>query len=130
MSNLPSQSSSTEIPAWMIEAFHVIDRMDAQSFAKFITPDGKMRFGNGPFMEGRVAIEQGVSGFFGTLGGISHRLERAWVLPDAHALQGVVTYTSKAGKKVEIPFTDIFVMAEGGLVKEWLVYSDMAPLYS
>ncbi len=113
----------------MTEAFQVIDQMDAAAFARLITADGRMRFGNGPFMEGRQQIENGVAGFFASLQGLSHRLERAWTLPDAHALQGVVTYTRKDGKRVEIPFTDVFVMAPDGRVKEWLVYSDMAPLF-
>jgi hypothetical protein len=125
-----TKQASTQIPSWMVEAFQIIDQMDARSFARLITPNGRMRFGNGPFMEGREAIEKGVDQFFGSLRGISHRLERAWVLPDAHALQGRVTYTRPDGKSVDIPFTDVFVMAEDGLVKEWLVYSDMAPLFS
>ncbi len=125
-----NQAQSTEIPSWMREAFAVIDRRDAAGFARLMTEDGIFRFGNGPAAIGRPAIESAVAQFFASLGGISHQLERAWSLPDAQALQGVVTYTRPDGKSFKIPFMDAFVTDKSGLVKEWLVYSDMAPLFS
>ncbi len=122
--------SSKQIPHWMIEAFQVIDRKDAKSFAKFISPNGVMRFGNGPLMQGREQIETSVAGFFDSLQGLSHTLYRSWSADDAQCLQGLVKYTRKDGKVFEIPFTDVFVMGADGQVQEWLVYSDMTPLFS
>ena len=128
--NPMNEKRSTEIPSWMREAFAVIDQRDAAGFARLMTEDGAFRFGNGPAAVGRTAIQAAVAQFFSSLGGISHKLERAWSLPDAQALQGVVTYTRLDGKTVQIPFMDTFVMEPSGLVKEWFVYSDMAPLFS
>lgn len=121
---------SKNIPHWMKEAFQIIDRKDAQSFAKLISNDGIMRFGNGPVMKGREEIATSVANFFSSLESLSHTLERAWVQDDAQCLQGLVKYTRKDGKVFDIPFTDVFVMGKNGEVAEWLVYSDMTPLFS
>ena len=111
------------------DLFRTIDARDSRKFTSFLTPDATFRFGNAPAISGHAAIEQAVAGFFASLKALSHRLIATWEQGDSLALQGEVTYTRHDGSQITLPFANIFRLRDG-LVREYLIYADVAPLYA
>ncbi len=115
-------------PAWA-ELFRAIDGRDATAFAAFIADDGDFRFGNAPPVVGRAAVRDAVAGFFGAIGGCSHRMLRTWHSPGAAACEGEVTYTRLDGSKLTVPFANVFVL-RGAEIASYRIYIDNGPLFS
>ena len=109
--------------------FDAIDRMDAAGFTSFLTEDAVFRFGNAPQVNGQANIQASVEGFFSSIAGIKHRILNVWENQKSIAIQGEVTYIRKDGKKITLPFANVFKM-QGSLIREYLIYIDIAPLFA
>jgi len=111
------------------DLFRTIDLKDSARFVRFLASDATFRFGNAPAITGHAAIEQAVAGFFASLQSLSHRMIATWERGDSLALQGEVTYTRHDGSQVTLPFANVFRLRDG-LISEYLIYADVAPLYA
>lgn len=109
--------------------FASIDRMDTESFVSFLTEDCTFRFGSAPEAVGRDAIAAAVGGFFASISGLSHSIERVVNTDECIAVEGSVTYTRHDGSEIALPFCDIFE-AESGLISVYRIYMDIAPLFA
>ena len=115
--------------ATLRELFASIDAQDADRFVEFLTPDGSFRFGSAPAVEGREAVREAVAGFFESIRGLSHALDRVVSEGDTLVTEGAVTYTRHDGSTITLPFVDVFEY-EGELISEYKIYMDIAPLYA
>jgi limonene-1,2-epoxide hydrolase len=111
------------------DLFASIDQMDAERFVSFIAEEGTFRFGSAPPVTGHEAIREAVSGFFGSIAGLRHRLLRVIGDGSELAVEGEVTYTRHDGSQITLPFANIFEVAEGRIVT-YSIYVDIAPLYA
>ncbi len=118
--------TSTE---WTSELFASIDEMDAEKFSTYLDENATFTFGNAPAVTGREAVTEAVTGFFGTIAGLSHDIQNTWTIDDDVVVQGEVTYTRQDQSKVTLPFMNHFGM-KGELVGNYQIYADVAPLYS
>jgi ketosteroid isomerase-like protein len=109
------------------EVFATIDRMDADGFAAYMADDGVFRFGSQEPVRGRQAVRDHVSGFFGAIKALRHRLGDRWEGDASLVCEGEVTYTLLDGRNVTLPFVDIFRF-EGDKISDYLVYVDPAPM--
>ena len=116
-------------PSWVPKLFQSIDAMDTGTFLTFLTKDSQFRFGNAPASFGKPAIRQGVDGFFSSIKALKHRLLNTWTLPDTVICQGEVTYTRHDNSQITLPFVNVYG-TKGDLVKDYLVYIDITPLYA
>jgi ketosteroid isomerase-like protein len=114
---------------WVPQLFERIDAMDTEAFLSFLTDDASFRFGSAPPLDGKAAIREGVDGFFATIQALRHELVRSWVQGETVICQGQVTYTRKDGRELTLPFVNVFELA-GGLIREYLIYIDINPLYA
>ncbi len=114
---------------WFEQLFAVIDRMDVEEFVSHLADDSRFIYGSQPAVQGKEAIRQSISEFFGTLNGIGHNLLRTWVVEDTRFCEGEVTYDLPDGRIVTIPFMNIFDM-EGEKIQEYRIYVDPTPLMS
>lgn len=112
-----------------MQLFQSIDAMDTNKFLTFLADGAQFRFGNAPAAVGKDVIRQAVGGFFQSIKGISHNILRTWTHPDTVICQGEVTYTRHDSSQLTVPFVDIFGM-EGNLIKDYLIYIDITPLYA
>ena len=124
-----SGSPAAVTTAWIGRLFGAIDARDAGLFAGFLTEDARFRFGSGPVVSGRPAVQIAVAAFFEAIGGCRHRLVRFWQDGANVAIQGEVTYTRLDGGRVTVPFANVFRM-RGEQVAEYLIYIDNAPLFA
>ena len=111
------------------ELFAAIDAKDADAFVRFLTPDGLFRFGSAPAAEGRDAVREAVTGFFGTIKGLEHTLKKVIPTGDTLVTEGDVTYTRHDGSAISLPFVDVFEY-DGELISEYKIYMDIGPLYA
>ena len=116
-------------PAWIDDLFTCIDRRDAAGFAQFITPDGQFRFGNAPAVVGRENVEAAVAGFFGAIGGLTHRVTLTADLESFVVCRGEATYTRLDGSTITLPFANVFEMV-GTQIRDYQIYADLTPLWT
>ena len=109
--------------------FASIDRMDVESFLAFIAPNGTFRFGSAPPVRGRAAIREAVGGFFESIAGLRHDVQRVVTDDGVAMIEGEATYTRHDGSRISLPFVNVFEF-EGTLVSDYRIYIDIGPLYA
>ncbi|QJY47734.1 AtaL-like protein [Pseudonocardia broussonetiae] len=117
-------------PEFIRDVFARVDAFDPPRFAEIFAPDGTMVFANGDPMVGPDAIVAGVGGFFSTIDGLSHRILHEWHEGDASVAQLETTYDRKDGKQVTVPVVSIIRRRDDGLVADYRVYFDIAPVFA
>ncbi len=122
---------ASDVPAtdWLPDLFAAIDAKDVRGFLGFLTADASFRFGSAPAAEGIDAITAALDAFFGSIEGLSHRVDGVWAGPGTIACEGEVTYTRLDGRQVTVPFADVFDM-DGDKIRAYKIYIDIAPLYA
>lgn len=111
------------------DLFAAIDANDAAAFVGFLTDDAVFRFGSAPAVTGRAAIQEAVTGFFGSIAGCSHKVTNTLASSSTLVCEGEVTYRRLNGTAVTLPFTDVLEY-EGELISHYKIYMDISPLYS
>ena len=106
-----------------------VDRMDPDAFESFLTEDSIFRFGNAEPVKGKNNVREYVAGFFSSIKSLKHEVQGVWEKDQVVIVQGEVTYTSKNGRLVRVPFVNLFKM-KGTLIREYLIYVDASPLFS
>jgi ketosteroid isomerase-like protein len=106
-----------------------VDAQDTEAFLGFFEEDAQFRFGSAPAVIGKEAIQGAVDGFFVSIRALRHEILETWSDAGTVICQGQVTYTRTDESQVTLPFVIIWRM-RGGLVKEYLIYIDIQPLYS
>ena len=109
--------------------FASIDAMDTESFLSFVTEDCVFRFGSAPPITGREGIRASVNDFFSMFAGLRHDLHRVVADANGIACEGDVTYTHHDGRKVTVPFCNIFE-AGAGQISVYRIYIDLAPVFA
>jgi len=109
--------------------FAAIDRKDTAAFVGFLTDDAVFRFGSAPPVQGRKAITAAIDGFFGTITGLSHSLEKVVTVGSTQFIEGEVTYTRLDGTEITLPFADVFEYS-GQRIRHYKIYIDINPLYA
>jgi limonene-1,2-epoxide hydrolase len=122
-------TASPDLTVLVNEVFKAIDVRDVDRFLTFLDPDARFRFASAPTVTGHDAIAVAVTGFFETIAGLQHELTNIVSSGSMLVCEGDVTYTRLAGSNVTLPFVNIFEF-DDGLICDYRIYVDVAPLYS
>lgn len=117
-------------PEFACEVFRRVDGFSPAEFAELFALDGKLVFANGAPMIGPPAIETGTSGFFGTIKGLRHEIVNEWHQQGDTVLELKVTYDRLDGKQVTIPVVTVWHRRDDGLIDDYRVFFDVAPVYA
>jgi ketosteroid isomerase-like protein len=112
------------------EIWDDVDRMDADAWAAHLAPDAVMRFGNADPVRGREACRDALAAFFGQIGGLSHEIVEHWEDGRATITELEVTYRRKDGHAVTVPAVTIFRTDDDGLIVDYRIFVDQAPLFA
>lgn len=110
--------------------FATVDAMKTHAFVEFLAEDARFVFGNGEPMVGRPAIVAGLDGFFSTIHGLQHELVNEWSVDADTIVESRVTYQRLDGGTVTVPAVSIWHVGDDGLIIDYRVYVDLAPLYA
>ena len=114
---------------WLADLFAAIDGKNVERFLGFLADDARFRFGNIPASQGKQAIGAAVSGFFDSIDACHHEVVGSWTQPDSLICHGQVTYTRRDHSRVTVPFANV-LMLRGGLIRDYLIFVDVSPLYA
>ena len=109
--------------------FAAIDAQDSAAFVSYLTSGAVFRFGSAPPVKGREAIQAAVDAFFGSIEGLSHRVERTVCDGKTVVCEGEVTYRRRDGNEITLPFANIFEYSDD-LIDYYKIYIDVGPLYA
>ena len=107
-----------------------VDSRDATELVKLFAQDATMTFGNAEPMVGRDAIEAGIASFFSSIAGLRHRILNEWSLGTDTIAETAVTYRLHDGKQVMVPAVTIWRARGDGMITDYRVFIDLAPVYA
>ena len=110
--------------------FDESDRPDINVVMSCYAEGSDLRFGNGPILKGKQAIEEGINGLLSMLSGfasVEHKLSRFIVDGDTVAVEGTGILKTPEGQVMENPFVDVFELQEGKITYH-RAYADMSGL--
>lgn len=110
--------------------FADIDSMAPDAFAQHLAPDVTMRFGNAPELHGRDACRQTWADFCELVDGVRHDVVAQWDTGEATVAHTDVTYTRKDGAEVTVPVVTIYRTGGDGLITDYRVFLDLAPVFA
>jgi uncharacterized protein (TIGR02246 family) len=110
--------------------FATVDSMEPEAIARLYTEDATVVFGNAEPLVGREAIIAGIQGFFSTINGLRHRIINQWYVGADTVAETEVTYRRLDGKSVSVPVVSIWHAREDGLIDDYRVFFDLAPVYA
>lgn len=126
--------SGTGTEAWVAQFFATIDAMQPEALAAYFANDAVFRFGNAPPTQGRAAIREALTGFFGGLGGLRHRVTGVWrgqwERGPVLAVEAEVTYTRPDGSQTPaLPATSTLRLT-GERIQDYRIFMDISPLFA
>jgi hypothetical protein len=110
--------------------FSDIDSLDPDRFAAHLAEDVQFRFGNARPVVGRDAVRDTWAEFCTTVDGVEHHPLAQWDVGDAVVAEADVVYTRKRGDRVTVPVVTIYRNGGDGLIEDYRVFIDLAPLFS
>ncbi len=108
--------------------FEDIDSMDPDRYARHLSDDVVMRFGNGAPVVGRAAVRDAWAAFCADLHGVRHDVVERWNAGKATIVEARVTYTRADASTVTVPVVTIY-RARGELIDDYRIFIDLAPLF-
>lgn len=110
--------------------FKAIDAQDLSIVPEIFAEDASQTFGNADPLVGHDAIVAGSKAFLATVKDLSHRVTREWYAGDDGIVETEVTYHRLDGKSVTLPAVSIYHVRPDGLIDDYRVYFDVAPIYA
>jgi ketosteroid isomerase-like protein len=110
--------------------FREVDARDPAAFSELFAHDGRLVFANGEPLIGRETIRVGVAGFYATVKGLHHQILNEWNVEHDTVVEALVTYDRLGGDSVTIPVVSIWHARDDGLIDDYRVYFDVAPVYA
>ena len=110
--------------------FALVDKRDAEGFAALFAPYGRFVFGNADPIVGPAAVAAAVGAFFAGLDGLRHEIRNRWETGADTVAEVVVEYDRRDGSSVRVPAVTIFTREADGLIADYRIYVDLAPLFA
>lgn len=104
--------------------------MDPNGITQLFAEDATFAMGNGEPAVGRPAILAGSTEFLANIKGLRHTIRSEWTVDDVTIAVADATYTRHDGKEVTIPTASIWHVDGDGLITDYRIYSDPAPLFA
>lgn len=140
------EALTTEICVWRVAAgagvvtdvsrdfteyvFAIVDKRDAQGFAALFAPEGRFVFGNADPIVGPAGIAAAVEGFFAGIRGLRHEVRNRWEDGADTVAELTVEYDRTDDRCVRVPAVTIFARDDAGLITDYRIYVDLAPLFA
>jgi ketosteroid isomerase-like protein len=121
--------SQTGVSDLTQSVFDSIDSGDVDAYTKLIAENIKGALGNFPF-EGRDAVLGILRQLLESVRSIQHQVIVEWKAGPTTIAELSVTYNRLDGNAVTIPCVTIFQVNDEGLIDDYRVFLDMAPVFA
>ncbi len=116
-------------PEWVRDYFHGVDTMRPKEVTRHFAADGRFRFGNAEAAVGRPAIAAMLEKFYAQLSAMRHEETGLWTGDNSAVFEAVAHFTRKSdGKEVPLPAVSILRFGHEGLITDFRMVMDAAPL--
>lgn len=105
-----------------------LERMDVHAWASHLAPDAVMRVGNDAPVHGRDGCREALAAFCARIEGLHHELVELWEHGEATIVEANVTCRRGDGREVTLPVVTIYRTGTDGLISDYRVYADVAPV--
>ena len=112
---------------WITEYFAMVDKRDLEEFARWYGEDCSFRFANEAPAKGMPAIRKALDQFYAQITSMRHEKLGCWTKGDSGAFEAIAHFTTKDGRKVELPAVSTLRIRDG-LVHEFHFVMDAAPI--
>jgi hypothetical protein len=112
------------------EILTMIDQMDPDAMVPFFAEDATVVMGNNEPLVGLPAIVAANTAYLQLIKGIHHDLRSEWMVDATTIAVADVTYTRLDDKQVTIPAVSIWRVGDDGLIADFRVYYDLAPVFA
>jgi ketosteroid isomerase-like protein len=109
--------------------FAALDAQDPAAVTARMTDDVRMRLGNADLVEGKAKFREATAAFVASITAIRHEITSMWSVDDVVIAEMDVHYERLDGRKVTLPVCNVFRVRDG-LVSDYRVYLDIAPVYA
>ena len=120
-----SQATESDLIGRMFAAFNA---KEVSTLAELVTDDVRLRLGNAPTAEGKLAFVVAVKAFLGSVAGFRHAILNLWRDGQTVIAELDVHYTRLDGGEVTLPCCNAFKLGDG-LISEYRSYMDATPVY-
>ncbi len=115
--------------AWWQDYFVNVDSRDIAKISGWFADDVKLKFGNGPVVDGKAGVVGALEAFLGQIKGINHKFGDVVESGKDIFLNSEVTYTRGDDRKVTIP-AGTFIRRRDDKITDLRVFIDLAPLFA
>lgn len=122
------QSLPQEAYLWLKAKYQAADSLNAGAYASFIAPHCKLSFGNGPQVQGKDEVIEGIMAFWRSIRGMSHHFVNTFGDEANMVLEAHVEYTRTDGTQALIPAATIIERLPDGTADNIRIFIDLAPL--
>ncbi len=114
-------------PAWIRGYFAMVDTMDPDELVRWYTEDGSFRFANQPPAQGKAAIKEALTQFYGLITSMRHEHTGDWSDADSGAWEAIAHFETKDGRKLALPAVSTLRLRDG-LIHEFRFAMDATPI--
>ena len=109
--------------------FTALDAKDTAAVGAQMTEDVRLRFGNADVVEGKAAFLEASATFVASVKATTHEVHSMWSIDDVVIAEMDVHYERQDGGRVTLPCCNVFRVRDG-LVSDYRIYVDIAPVYA
>jgi ketosteroid isomerase-like protein len=113
--------------AWAQRLFAAVDGRDVDILVSFLTEDARFTFGNMPTIVGRAAV-RAFSGGPSPFARTRHSILGVWAQDDVVIVELSVEYARHDGTAMTLPGAAIYRL-DGGLIRDYRIFTDTSPLF-
>ena len=115
--------------SWYEGILSAVDATDSAGFVSYLTDDATFKWGAQEPVHGKRAVQDYVDAFLGMFRGTRHVVLETLESGDTRVCRGEVTYLMKDGRKITIPFCNVYHM-DGDRIRDYLVHADPTPVFA
>lgn len=113
---------------WMTDLFAALDRDGVPGMFPWLDEQLRFRFAGYPAGTGRQNFADVWAAMSPGIRSLRHSIRQAWQIDDDAICHGEVTYELTSGRRVTVPFANVFRL-RAGLITEYLIYVDASAVF-
>jgi ketosteroid isomerase-like protein len=113
---------------WIDEMFAALDADGVPGLFPYLDENVSFRFGSFPPGRGRDAFDAAWRTISTDIDSLSHEILDVWDAGESAVCRGNVTYVLRDGRRITVPFANVFYL-DGGKITKYLIHVDASAVF-